>query len=337
MNILVRVPNWLGDSILSIPALKFLSNDRNNDLTIIAHKRVKEIFEGLSFVNRVFTFERGITYWMKLRKEHFDYGVLFPNSFSSALFLSISGIKKRAGYNTEGRGFLLTHSLPLPRDYRERHLTETYLDLVNNLNSGREITSNNKYQASGIDAQFSEPIISITPEDEEKAKYLLQGTKNPIGICPEAAYGPAKRWGKFPELALKLQDYGNVVFLGAANSQLPVTSYQFPVLDLRGKTSLKETAAVLRRCRIFITNDSGLGHLASTVGTPVLSIFGSTSPVWTRPLGKSNRILYNKQLCSPCFARTCRFGTYACLEEISVEEVYKNAFEMLEVSASQSP
>jgi heptosyltransferase-2 len=308
MNILARVPNWIGDSILSIPALKNLSNDSSHDLTIIAHNRVKEIFEGLSFVNRVISFERGLAFWMKLRKENFDFGVVFPNSFSSAFFLLISGIKIRVGYNTEGRGFLLTHPLPLPNDYRGRHLTETYLDLVSSLNSG-------VMQRATHDSHFTEPIISISPEVEEKAINLLglnrSGFQNRsfIGICPEAAYGPAKRWGKFPELALKLLDYGNVVFLGGGDHESRITNRESRVLDLRGKTTLKETAAVL--------------------GTPVLSIFGSTSPEWTRPLGNSNRILYNKQWCSPCFARTCRFGTYACLEEISVEEVYKVTREML--------
>ena len=333
MKILIRVPNWLGDAILSIPALQALSTLGGGGVTVVVHERVRELFEGLPGVNRVLPFERGIPFWLKRRLEQYDLGVLFPLSFSSAFLLAMSGTKERVGYKTEGRGVFLTHPLPLPKDYRKRHLVETYLQLARSLNGGEERKKNIEYRISNFEVQFEEPLIPIHPQDEDKANLFLRGAEHLIGIGSEAVYGPAKRWEKFPELEKRLKEYGNVVLLGSVS---PASSIQHPaskIIDLRGKTTLKETAAILKQCRIFITNDTGLGHLAAAVGTPVLSIFGSTSPEWTRPLGSRNRVLYKNLWCSPCFARTCRFGTYACLEEISVEEVLKAVEEMIGICA----
>ena len=320
MKILVRVPNWIGDSILSIPAIQGLSASGRNEVTVIAHERVKEIFESVEEVNRILSFEKGFPFWIGLRKERYDLGVLFPFSFSSAFLLALSGARVRVGYDTEGRGIFLTHPIPLSKDYRKHHLIETYLEIPRSL---------------GMITDGGEPRVSISSDAPETIPYLHRtwnGLPLLIGIGPEAAYGVSKRWGRYPELLNRLHDYGDVVVLGSGEGEFPETSHDSRINDLRGKTTLKETLSILKRCKILISNDSGLGHLASAVGTPVLSIFGSTSPHWTRPLGSRNRVIYKRLWCSPCFARTCRFRTYACLEEISVEEVLKVVEEMMEIN-----
>lgn len=94
------------------------------------------------------------------------------------------------------------------------------------------------------------------------------------------------------------------------------------VLDLMGKTSLREVCGVLKRCSLFISNDSGLMHLAAALGTPVVAIFGSTSPKWTAPLGEGHVVVTRDASCSPCFRRECPSRTYECLEKIEVDEVF---------------
>ncbi len=228
---------------------------------------------------------------------------LLPFSFSSAWFAMKTGIPIRRGLSREMRRFLLTD--PLPKDVvnvnneKLHHITQEYAEILN--------------------TSFSSPEewngITVTPD------------KNHIGsivYCPGASYGPAKKWPHFPALAL-LQKPHHIVVLGSSedseSAQEIVRMAPDRVLDLTGKTSLQEVTSIMSSARAVVSNDSGLMHLAAYIGTPVIGLFGSTSPVWTRPIGRNSIALNVPEPCAPCFDKTCRYKHYRCLENITPNAV----------------
>ena len=238
-----------------------------------------------------------------VRSGGFHTMYLLPFSFSSAWFAMKTGVPVRRGLSREMRRFLLTD--PLPKDF-----------INNNNNKLHHIT--HEY-AEILDTPFSAPEewhgVTVTPDKKYSGS---------IVYCPGAAYGPAKKWRHFPELSL-LQDRYNIVILGSRrdgeSAQEIVRMAPERVLDLTGKTSLQEVAAIMASARAVVSNDSGLMHLAAYIGTPVIGLFGSTSPVWTRPIGKKSIAFNVPEPCAPCFDKTCRYQHYRCLENITPNAV----------------
>ena len=238
-----------------------------------------------------------------VRMGRFQTMYLLPFSFSSAWFAMKTGVPVRRGLSREMRRFLLTD--PLPRD-------------VVNLNNKKLHHITHEY-AEILDTPYLPPEewngVTILPD----ANYT-----GSIVYCPGAAYGPAKKWRHFSELAL-LQERYNSVILGSREDGEPaqeiVRTAPERVQDLTGKTSLTEVAAIMASARAVISNDSGLMHLAAYIGTPVIGLFGSTSPVWTHPIGKKSIALNVPEPCAPCFDKTCRYQHYRCLENITPKTV----------------
>ena len=238
-----------------------------------------------------------------VRMGRFQTMYLLPFSFSSAWFAMKTGVPVRRGLSREMRRFLLTD--PLPRD-------------VVNLNNKKLHHITHEY-AEILDTPYLPPEewngVTILPD----ANYT-----GSIVYCPGAAYGPAKKWRHFSELAL-LQERYNIVILGSREDGEPaqeiVRTAPERVQDLTGKTSLTEVAAIMASARAVISNDSGLMHLAAYIGTPVIGLFGSTSPVWTHPIGKKSIALNVPEPCAPCFDKTCRYQHYRCLENITPKTV----------------
>ncbi len=328
-TIVVRSPNWIGDCVLSTPAILGV-RDRypNANLTVVTHSRVKDLFSMLRGIDCVKEFDgarvgRGLRsqnrFARSISKEPIDLFIVLPLSFSSALMSYLSGARRRIGYASQGRGALLTESLVLPEDHRKSHLLLTYSRLV------REV---------GVNGDLGEPRLSAPQEPIEGVSLGREATL--IGIAPYASYGPAKRWplDRYRELGLELakrHDCAVVVF-GAAEDAQDGGHSRFEgssFVDLSGQLNLREAAWVIARCRCLVSNDTGIAHVAAALGTPVVSIFGSTSPVWTAPVGKDNRVLYRRIECSPCFKRVCRYGHYRCLADVEVGAVLDCVEEVL--------
>ncbi|TET81996.1 lipopolysaccharide heptosyltransferase II [candidate division TA06 bacterium] len=334
-NIMVRSPNWIGDFVLSIPALKGLESlFPHAKLTVVAHRRVKDIAEMVEGVDRVVVFDKEgadrsiknlIRFSRGISEEPIDLSVIFPLSFSSALMGYFSGARRRLGYSTKMRGFLLTDKIRLPLEYRERHLSQTYTNLVAKL---------------GVSDELSTPELNV-PEVCEKADRIMESlgygeNRKVVGMAPHATYGPAKRWPmeNYSSLAknlLKRYNCSIVLFGSADDSTLNLEDTTLPdgVVDLCGKLTLTEAAYLLKRCVCLVSNDTGIAHVAAGVGTPVVSIFGSTSPEWTSPIGNKNVVVYEKVECSPCFDRVCRFGHYGCLQNVGTDVVLDAVEEVL--------
>lgn len=327
-RILVRTPNWLGDAVMALPAISALEKAYPRaSLTLLVHRRVAGLYGLEKRWEEVIAYDpQGIHRGVKgtarlvrdLRKRHYDLAVVFPNSFSSAWIGFLARAKHRVGYNAEGRGRLLTIHLPLPKDYRKKHLSESYLDLV---------------RAIGVEAKVSAPRIALNPEVKQEGEAFLQEAGLPKGskvieLGPGATYGEAKRWDpeRFAEVGRELGAKGYwLVLLGVKEEKALCDRIREGIgekaVSLAGKTDLRLLAGVLSQCEGFVSNDTGVMHLAAAIGVPVVGLFGSTSSEWTRPLGRA-KVIYKRPYCSPCFARTCPDGSRRCWKAIEAEEVY---------------
>lgn len=330
MKIIVRAPNWVGDAVLCTPALAALRK-RNPScrISVLAQRKVMDVFVNNPSVDEIIPLSgrKRLSYWLKaleLRKRKYDMAVLFPNSFSSALFFRVSGASRISGYRRDGRGFLLTDGLEVTAELLGGHQVKYYSHIIGN----RE--------------EPSDLVWVVSEEEKCQARQLLEQygvlpDEVLVAISPGATFGPAKRWSaeRFAALGDELaKKYSARLLLFGVHNDEEVAgricgSMQGKVLDLVGKTSLRQLGALLIMCKLLVTNDSGTMHVGAAVGTPVVAIFGSTDPDRTGPWGRKHRVIYRKLGCSPCFARRCPRGDYRCFREIEAKDVFLAAEEQL--------
>jgi heptosyltransferase-2 len=331
-KILIRGPNWVGDSVLAIPAMKALrAQFPNAEITLLVRPWVAGLFTSASFIDRVWSEARpkGISSWSKItrsiREHGFDLAVLFPNSFESALMMFLGRIPKRLGYATDGRGLLLTDAVRTPGE-SDRHQVFYYLDLVKNV------------------AQSSaKPSIEIKATDAEKseARRLLEAegvgrNERFLVLNPGAAYGSAKRWDekRFAEAGdrLALRFGLRIVTIGSGKERSVAeqirTHAQTPVSILTGRTSLETLIGVLSESSLMVTNDSGPMHIAAALGIPTVAIFGPTDDRVTAPFAPHTRIVKQQVDCSPCLLRECPID-HRCMTRVTTDAVCRAAEELL--------
>jgi heptosyltransferase-2 len=329
-TVLVRGVNWIGDAVMTIPALRSLKRSiPGSKISLLVKPWVAPLFEKDPAVDEIILYSdefRGVPGKLRLArklKEHgFCAAMLFQNAFDAALLAFLAGIPKRMGYNRDGRRFLLTHPVAFDTHARSLHHIDYYLNLD---------------RRAGFEAVPEMPWIFLDLEERLKARGMLASLKRPIvAINPGAAYGSSKRWhpGRFAEVAEGVMQElgGSVVLLGGPKEigiadeilrsmdSSPITSVS--LLNLAGRISLRELAAVISECDVMVTNDSGPMHIGYAVGTPVVAIFGSTSPEHTGPAGASDIVLRKPVACAPCFERECRKKELECMERITSPEVF---------------
>lgn len=330
-RILIRATNWIGDAVMTLPAVEAVKeNFPCSDITILAKPWVAPIYEGLPAVSRVMTYEKrggivGSTHGVlkscgMIRCARFDVAILFQNAFEAALIAFLGGVPIRVGYKTDGRGLLLTHGV-LPRSaQKSQHQVEYYLDLL-------------RYM--GWTAKSSDPLIRV-PEAAYSGMCRLmvekgiQGDTFLMGLAPGAAYGKSKRWParRFAEVGDKAaKEWGaRIVIFGSEGEKEIcdeiVRSMEGEPLNLCGKTSLSEAIALINQCKMFLSNDSGLMHVAAALNVPTLAVFGSTDPMATGPRGLKSVIVRNSVECAPCLKPECDMD-YKCLLGVTSEQVWE--------------
>ena len=305
--LVVRSPNWLGDAVMALPAVRNLKTMLVKEpLTVAAPEKLAALWQACPFVDRVVALTqpknlRGAA--DQLRTGKFGSALLLPNSLRSAAEAWLAGIPQRIGYLRSGRGLLLTKAVPVPpRNPVRLHQSFYYLDLV---------------AALGGPSEASLPELRREPAPAE--------ARATVAICPGAEYGPAKRWPLENFLAAAKhfaeKHKAKIVLLGAAGDA-PLAdelARQMPEAENRaGKTSLAEFMTALGSARLAFCNDSGAMHVASALGVPTVAIFGSTEPLLTGPLGPRTRVLRHHVPCSPCFLRECPLD-FACMKGITPE------------------
>jgi heptosyltransferase-2 len=315
----VRSPNWLGDAVMALPAVRNLKTMLGNDpLTVAAPEKLAALWQACPFVDQVIPLSKPKNLRNtadQLRAGKFGSAVLLPNSLRTAAEAWLAGIPQRIGYLRSGRGLLLTKAVPVPpRNPVRLHQSFYYLDLV---------------------ASLGGPDDASLPELRREPAFAPANGRTTVAICPGAEYGPAKRWPIENFLAtakhLATSQHAKILLLGAA-VDVPLAgelARQLPEAENRaGKTSLAEFMAALASARLALCNDSGAMHLASALGVPTVAIFGSTEPLLTGPLGPRTRILRHHVPCSPCFLRECPLD-FACMKSITPEMVITAAESLL--------
>jgi heptosyltransferase-2 len=328
INILIRGTNWIGDAVMTLPAVRAIRNTfPEARIAILAKPWVAEIFNLCPDVDEVIVFQSpgihsGIAGKLRLAKElkarKFDVAILLQNAIEAAIITWLAGIPVRAGYNSDGRGLLLTHSVQRTEAVRRVHQIQYYLEMVKSLGCLSAEADVHLHPGNEYD-NLSEKILS---EHGIGREGII------VGLAPGATYGPAKRW--FPERFAAVSDRliedisAQVILFGSNEDRKSVDLVQqhanHRFINLAGKTNLKEAIAAISRCSLFISNDSGLMHIAGALNIPTVAIFGSTNPVTTSPVGERSVVIYKGASCSPCLKETCPTD-FKCMEMISVEEV----------------
>ncbi|HCC55070.1 MAG TPA: lipopolysaccharide heptosyltransferase II [Desulfobulbaceae bacterium] len=338
-KILIRSTNWIGDAIMTTPAVRTIrENFPAAEITILAYPWVADIFMFSPHVNKVMLYEKngrhkGLAGMWRLGRElaaqRFDLAILLQNAFSAALLTLLARIPVRVGYRRDGRGLLLSHGVTIRESVKARHQVYYYQEMLRDL---------------GLVCGLQKLFLALPDSAMTWAtNFLADNASRPlIGLNPGAAYGPAKRWTveKYAELARHLtKELGaTLLIFGTADDNVAASEIGAAALgqalDLTGKTTLAEAMALISLCNVFVTNDSGLMHVAAAQNTPLVAIFGSTDTVATGPFA-SNVEVVNKNLpCSPCLKTHCPRKDFACMLEIGVDEVYAAICKLLENSGT---
>jgi heptosyltransferase-2 len=335
-RVMIRATNWVGDAVMSEPALSAVREAfPGAELTWLARPAIADLFRGHPAIDHTMIYEHrgrhaGLsgkwTLASDLRRHAFDLAILFQNAFEAAALAMLAGVPRRYGYATDGRRFLLTHSIGVPEPTVLEHQTSYYLDLLRPL---------------GIVRPVEAPRLFVTSEEEDHidrrlAALSLERNDDLLGLNPGSTYGTAKRWlpERYARTADRLaRDFGlRVVILGApgeeALGRAVADAMESRPLVLSGQTSIRELMSVIKRCRLFLTNDTGPMHVAAAFGVPVVAVFGPTDWRTTAPFGDRHRLVRKPVDCSPCLLRECPID-HRCMSGISVEDVYEAAADRL--------
>ena len=338
MKILVQGTNWIGDAVMTVPAMRELRRIFP-DATITLHTRAwaEGIFSNADFIDEIVAYEKGASVFQDvrtqskfLRKNKFDLAVVFPNSFASALTSALARIPRRFGYSKDARRLLLTDPILVPEWKGKRHEVFYYLNLVSEVEESIIGSDSVRNSEPHLELQ-----VSHARRGEARKSLVSAGLSKPgktVALGVGSANSRAKRWPV--ESYAKLNDYlqreigANVVLLGATNetdvSQAVHQHAKFKPIDLSGKTSIDRATAILSEIDLLISNDMGLAHIAPAVGTKTMVIFGPTDPETTRPYSPNATVIRRPVECSPCMLRDCPID-HRCMERITVEEVYEQA------------
>jgi len=341
-RVLIRGTNWIGDVVMTLPAVAAVRKTwPRARISVLAKPWVAEVYRLSADVDDVIVFQEpgrhaGIGGKLRLAGElrgvGFDCAILLQNAIEAAIIAGLAGIPFRAGYNSDGRGVLLTHAVRRTKAIRRVHQIDYYIEMVRALGctpAARDVRLRPGRDYNGL----AEALFS---------RFGIAETRPLIGIAPGAAYGPAKKW--FPERFAAVADRlsgesgAQTILFGSAGDRESTAAVQggarHPLIDIAGMTNLKEAIALIARCSLFISNDSGLMHVAGALGVPTIALFGSTNPVTTSPVGERSVVIHHDVDCSPCLKPVCPTD-FRCMEMIGVEEVCAAARKLL--STAEDP
>jgi heptosyltransferase-2 len=338
-RILIRSANWVGDAVMTTPAIRTIRrNYPSARITLLAKPWVTPVFSHNPDIDEIMIYQtdgrhRG---WLGLwrlatdiRRRRFDLAILFQNAFEAALLSFLARIPERMGFTTDGRTALLTKRIRTWPPLKRGHLIDYYLGLL----SGAGMTLHGRKQT-----------LLITPDEQREARrFLVQTGSNDspvlVGLNPGAAYGTAKRWlsDRFAEIGRRMiceQRAKVIIFGGPAEAGLGkqlAAAIGEGSINLCGRISLRQTMALIGLCDLFVTNDSGLMHVAAALNIPQVAIIGPTNPTVTGPENKESRLVHRPGVCelSPCLKPHCPITDQRCMTAISVEMVAQAAMELL--------
>jgi heptosyltransferase-2 len=337
-RVIVRATNWVGDAVMTIPALRKLRRLLPNaHISLSSRSWAKRLFAEADYIDEMLTSEVG-GFWQTLgeardwSRSNFDLAVILPNSFGSALIPALARIPHRVGYDVERRGMLLSHAVALPEWKDSKHEAFYYLNLVDELEkllTGRVVTTPPDFTLN-ISHQRTVAV------NEKLARYQIDDSRNLIALCPGSVNSRAKRWPAESYAALGdllIEHLNAEVLLIGSQVEIDVSAavrsqMKHQPVVLTGETSLDELVGVLHRVDLLITNDTGPAHIAAALGRPTLVIFGPTNPLTTRPFSELAQIVRQPPDCAPCMLRDCPID-HRCMTAITPADVFARAASML--------
>lgn len=346
---LVVAPQWVGDAIMAEPLVRALS-ERGDEVTVVAMPWVAPVCQAYPCVHAVITLplQRAGLQWRARRalaqtwQGQFDAAWVLPNSFKSALLPWMAGIPHRHGHHGESRYGVLNHRLPNPDAALRPPMVTHYLALARHfapdgLPNWAMDTSDPLPERSASDARA--PQLAM-PADEVAAVWQHFGLSlgDALVVAPGAEYGPAKRWPERHVAEVITRIDRPVVLLGSAKERdlceaivaLLHERVRTRVHNLAGQTTLTQALALVAGAHRVLSNDSGVMHMAASLGVPQVAVFGSSSPLHTPPLNALAQVIWLKGDamaldppldCAPCYARECRYGHTRCLTQITPQRV----------------
>lgn len=342
VRLLVRATNWVGDAVMSLPALAALRERfPEAHISILARPWVAGLYRHEPFADEIISYQPG-TGWQglenrmeaarALREMQFDCAVLLQNAFDAALVAWLARIPRRVGYARDGRAMLLTDAFRVPANGSlPPHESFYYLELIR--------------LAGWLDQVPEQPLVRL--EGASKAResglrrFQAEGIHRVIGVSPGAAYGTAKRWWpeRFAAAASRVAaESGSTVALFGAESERElcesvaarIRSSGLDVRNFAGQTSLEEFIERAAACVAYLTNDSGAMHIASALEVPTVAVFGATNHVTTGPTGPLARVIRQDTACSPCMLRHCPLD-HRCMAAVTPEMVAETALHLLQM------
>lgn len=319
-NILVRATNWVGDAVMSLPALQAIRERFSTArISVLAKPWVADLYGRESFIDEIILYS-GESPWRtgrELRARRFDCAILLQNAFEAAWIAWLARIPVRIGYKTDGRRLLLTRAVDVPKPGEiPRHQRFYYLEMLR--------------RAGLID-------VLPTCEAIRLGSGIAPHRARVIGVSPGAAFGTAKRWlpKRFAEAAgaLAAARGASIALFGSKNERALCEEVAQllrgqQVTNYAGQTTLAQFIDLAAGCELFLTNDSGSMHIASALGVPTVAIFGATDDTTTGPTGSKARVVRQPVDCSPCLLRECPID-HRCMTGVSSERVVKEALELL--------
>lgn len=340
MKIVVRGTNWIGDAVMTIPALRELRRIfAGAHITLCTRGWAEGIFADAEFIDEILPFDKANNSFQTVfrqakhwREKNFETAVLFTNSFESAVLAKLGKAHRRFGYATEKRSFLLTESFPVPAWKNSRHEIFYYLNLVAEI----ETTLSGSTKVWENEPRFE---LQVSAERKISAREILENhgvdsSKKTIALGVGSTNSRAKRWHaeSYARLNDRLQTElnANVILVGAKDeievSAAVVEKAKLKPIVLTGETNLSQAVAVLSEIDLLVANDMGLAHVAPAVGTKTLVIFGPTNDKTTRPV--NSEIIRKPVECSPCMLRDCPID-HRCMTRIAPDEVFQKAKSIL--------
>ena len=343
-RILVRGPNWLGDAVMSEPALRGLQKlFPDAQISLLVKPAVADLFKDHPALTHVLTYESNGRHtglsgkWVlagELRRKGFDLAILFQNAFEAAFLTFLASVPRRYGYTTDGRSLLLSDPVAPPDPRTLVHQVHYYWDLLKPL---------------GLTGVPTAPELVVFPAEEQAmagrfAQGGLTASDVVVGINPGSTYGGAKRWlpDRFAEVAERLcrtvresrDQQVSVVIFGAKGEerlgQEIAARLSSRSLVLSGSTTIRELMAAVKRCAMLLSNDTGPMHIAAAFQVPVVAIFGPTDWRTTSPFGGAHAVVRQPVDCAPCLLRECPID-HRCMTGVSVAQVYEAAVKQLGV------
>ena len=312
-RIVIRAPNWLGDVILSLPAVRDIRRaNPGARIHVLARPPVAALYEAVPEIDDVLVVN-GLFAEIRAMGRGFDLAILLTNSIGTALAATVAGVPERWGFSTEGRGALLTRKAPVPLDVRGRSQVHYYRAML---------AAMGVPTSDALDTSLTPPAAWI------EAGRALLGSGSFFGIAPGAAKGSAKQWPpeRFAEAADRIAGElgAKAVLLGAAAdagaAAEVAAAMKTPVLNLSGRTDLRAFTGVVSSLQALIANDSGAMHLGAALGVPTVGVFGPTNADETHPVGPRATFVRGVAECSPCRHVTCPID-HRCMTSVAPQTV----------------